>query len=227
MAKRRETTKARLSRLMKPNPFRLVEQEDYWRDPKIWAEATRAALNAENLEKPIRLAFEAFKLDPLSPHDWRLLLHALAGVHFGVQKGNGGKPKVWRDSDWAELLADYYQVAALHQTPHKKSAVCRSMMKDKSLRERDWFNALARLDPNKPPGERFGTVRRNVNRALSPKENKYFKLIDELSARRIAAGKEAAKEDCRLWTERDELLACSSACRDLIPAIEALSGSQS
>ena len=131
---------------------------------------------------------------------------------------------------WAELLADYYQVAARHPTPHKKSAVCRSMIKDKSLIERHWFKALARLDPNKPPSERSGTIIRNVNRALSPKENKYFKLIDELSARRIATGKEAAKKDCRLWTERDELLARSSTCRDLIPAIEALSrrrGSQS
>jgi hypothetical protein len=217
---RRETAKARLSRLMKPNPFRLVEREDYWRDPKIRAEAARAALNAENLEEPIRLAFEAFKLDPLSPHDWRLLLFALASIHFGIPKGKAGKPKAWRDSDWCELLADFYQVAATHRTPHKKSAVCRTMIKDKSLLERHWFKALASIDPNKPLSERSGTIRRNVNRALNYKENNYLRLVDELSARRITAGKETANP----WTERDELLARSSACRDLIPAIEALSG---
>jgi hypothetical protein len=108
--KRRETAKARLSRLMKPNPFRLVEREDYWRDSKIWAEAARAALNAENLDKPIRLAFKAFELDPLSPYDWRLLLHTLASVHFDVPKGKAGKPKAWSDSGRCQLLADYYQV---------------------------------------------------------------------------------------------------------------------
>ena len=97
------------------------------------------------------------------------------------------------------------------------------MLEDKSLIERHWFKALARHYPNKPPAERSETIRRNVNRALSPKENKHFKLIDELSTSRIAAGKKAAKKDCRAWTERDELFARSAVCRDLIPAIEALS----
>ena len=65
--KRRETAKARLARLKKPNPFRLIGREDYWRDPNIWAEAASAALNVESLEGPIKLAFEAFKLDPSAP----------------------------------------------------------------------------------------------------------------------------------------------------------------
>jgi hypothetical protein len=195
--------------MMKPNPFRLVGREDYWRDPKIWAEAACAALNAENLEEPIRLAFEAFKLDPLSPYDWRLVLHALASVHFGVPKGKAGRPTLWRDSDWCQLLADYYKVAARNPA-HRKPAVCHSMKKDRSFSDRYWFNTT------------FATVKRNVNRALSRKHNKYLKLINELSDRRILEAKAAARKDNRPWTRRDELLARSAACVDLIPAIEAL-----
>jgi|SRR5580704_9009963 hypothetical protein len=88
IVKRRETAKARLKALLKrePNPFRIVG-ESYWADPKNWAEAAVVALNDENLDEPTRLAFEAFKLDPLSPSDWRLLLGALASIHFGVPKG--------------------------------------------------------------------------------------------------------------------------------------------
>jgi hypothetical protein len=85
------------------------------------------------------------------------------------------------------------------------------MKKDKSFRDRYWFNKT------------LETIRRNVNRALRPEQNKYLKLIDELSERRIYVGKDASKKDCRPWTQSDELLARSSACRDLIPAIEALS----
>jgi hypothetical protein len=75
-----------------PYPFRIVG-ESFWRDPKNWAKAAVAAFNAQNLDEPMRLAFQAFKLDPLSPHDWRLLLFMLASVHFGVPKGKAGKPK--------------------------------------------------------------------------------------------------------------------------------------
>jgi hypothetical protein len=210
--KRRKTARARLKQLIERplNPFRIVAREGYWRDQKNWVEAARAAFDAENLDEPIRLAFEAFKLDPQSPVEWRHLLYLLASIHFGMPKGKAGKPKVWRDNDWCELLADYYQVAARNPA-NKKSAVCRSMKKDKAFSDRYWFS------------KKLATVRRNVNRALDRKQNKYLKLIDDLSERRISVGKDAAKRECRAWTKRDELLARSSACVDLIPAIEALS----
>jgi hypothetical protein len=140
IVKRRETAKARLKALLKrePNPFRIVG-ESYWADPKNWAEAAVVALNDENLDEPTRLAFEAFKLDPLSPSDWRLLLGALASIHFGVPKGKAGKPKIWRDSDLCELLACFYQVAA-RNTEHRKSDLCRFMARDRSFSDRNWFN---------------------------------------------------------------------------------------
>jgi hypothetical protein len=210
MVMRRKTATARLKALMKgePNPFRIVG-ESYWRNPKNWAEAVVVALDAENLDKPTRLAFKAFKLDPLSPSDWRLLLGALASIHFGTPKGKAGKPKVWRDSDWCQLLADFYQVAA--RTPaHKKSDVCRFMARDKSYSDRNWFNKSSE------------TVRRNVNRALSQRHNKYLKLIDEVSHRQILVAKDAAEREGRNWTNRDEFLTRSSTCKLLIPAIEGL-----
>ena len=208
--KRRETAKARLKALLKrePNPFRIVG-ESYWADPKNWAEAAVVALNDENLDEPTRLAFEAFKLDPLSLSDWRLLLGALASIHFGVPKGKAGKPKIWRDSDWCELLADFYQVAA-RNTEHRKFDLCRFMVRDRSFSDRNWFNKSSE------------TVRRNVNRALSPRHNKYLKLIREVSQRQISAGKKAAERDGRPWTKRDEFLALSSVCELLIPTIEGL-----
>ena len=89
-------------------------------------------------------------------------LGALASIHFGVPKGKAGKPKIWRDSDWCELLADFYQVAA-RNTEHRKSDLRRFMARDRSFSDRNWFNK--------------SSVRRNVNRALSPRHNKYLKLI--------------------------------------------------
>jgi hypothetical protein len=207
--KQRETATARLKALTErePNPFRIVGES--WRNPKNWAEAAVAALDAEKLDEPTRLAFKAFKLDPLSPSDWRLLLRALASIHFGMPKGKAGKPKVWRDSDWCQLLADYYQGAARNPA-HKKSDVCRFMARDKSFIDRSWFNKSSE------------TVRRNVSRALSPRHNKYLKLIEEVSQRQISAAKKAAERDGRKWTKRDEFLTRSSACELLIPAIEGL-----
>jgi hypothetical protein len=208
--KRGETATARLRALLKrePNPFRIVG-EGYWRNPKNWAEAAVAALDTENLDEPTRLAFETFKLDPISPSDWRLLLGALASIHFGVPKGKAGKPNVWRDSDWCQLLADYYQVRARNPA-QKNPSVRLSMMKDKSFADRPWF------------GQKPDTLRRNISRALSPKDNKYFKLIKEVSERQISAGKKAAEKDGRPWTKRDEFWARSSACELLLPAIEGL-----
>jgi hypothetical protein len=96
--KKRKTAKARLKALIQlgPNPWRIVG-ESYWRDPKNWAPAAVTALNPETLDQPTKLAFNALKLDPLSPSDWRLLVEAFASVHFG--KGKAGKPKDWQDSD--------------------------------------------------------------------------------------------------------------------------------
>jgi hypothetical protein len=200
-----------------PYPFRIVG-EAYWRDPKNWAEAAVVALNPENLDEPTKLAFEAFKLDPLSPQDWRLLLRALASALFGVQKGKAGKPKVWRDSDWCELLADYYKVKA-ENPPHKIWGVLAA----RSFADRNWFNNLRRsrttsTSASPPPG----TVRRSVSRALNPEHNKYLELIAKVTARAISQRKAAAEKDARPWTERDELLTRSTACQLLIPAIEAL-----
>jgi len=84
------------------------------------------------------------------------------------------------------------------------------MARDRSFSDRNWFNKSSE------------TVRRNVNRALSPRHNKYLKLIREVSQRQISAGKKAAERDGRPWTKREEFLALSSACELLIPAIEGL-----
>jgi hypothetical protein len=161
------------------------------------------------MERPIRTAFEAFKLDPLNPFDWRLLLYMLASVHFDVPKGKVGAPTHWSDKDWCQLLADYYAVFARHPA-YKKSAVCRSMKKDKAFSGRYWFN--------KTPE----TIRRNVSRAFSPKHNRYIQLIDQFASRVISEREAAAKKAGQPWTKAEQLLARSAACEDMIPAIMAL-----
>jgi hypothetical protein len=84
------------------------------------------------------------------------------------------------------------------------------MKTERSFSNRYWFNTTR------------ATVKRNVNRALSRKHNKYLKLIDKLSAKKISEGKAAAREENRPWTKRDELLARSVACVDLVRAVEAV-----
>ena len=125
--KRRKTATARLKALMEgePNPFRIVG-ESYWRNPKNWAEAVVVALNAENLDKPTRLAFKAFKLDPLSPSDWRLLLGG-ARQH-SLRRAEEGKRESQRFGGIA-IGVSYWLISTklpVRNPPaHKKFNVCR------------------------------------------------------------------------------------------------------
>jgi hypothetical protein len=192
--KKRKSANARLkARIqLEPNPWRIVG-ESYWRDPKNWAAAAVAALNPETLDRPTKLAFEALKLDPLSPHDWRTLLEALASIHFNV--GKGGKPKVRRDSDLCRLLADYYQVWARNPT-QKPRDVRSAMIRDKSFAGRFWF------------GKAPETLRRNLGQALSSTKNKHSKLIKEMT-------------ESRLWQVRGRLKKITSPGRSVTSFLRA------
>ena len=91
-----------------------------WTDPKTRAAQANAALTLQfgELDEPLQTAFDAFRLDPRNPWDWRRLIWELAYSHprFASRAGRPAKdlrPLVsllTRDGNWkrsnAELVTD-------------------------------------------------------------------------------------------------------------------------
>jgi hypothetical protein len=83
------------------NPFQMSLD---WSDEAIWISAARTALNihsgfSEKWNRPVRKAFEDFRLDPNNPHDWRLLLTLYVHSHR-----SRGRPAEWNDDSLCNLL---------------------------------------------------------------------------------------------------------------------------
>jgi hypothetical protein len=78
-----------------------------WNDPAQHARGAHEALrpDLDELEEPIRKAFDAFGYDLNNPFDWRMLLLAFAFAHFPPSKK--GAPKKWDDVRWCQLLSDF------------------------------------------------------------------------------------------------------------------------
>ena len=87
-------------------------------NPHLWDTFARNALrlNDENLlgtTAALRNAFEEFKLDPVDPYSWRILLSMFVWVEFGKRpRGKAGAPKKWNKERLAELRAALAQVQA-------------------------------------------------------------------------------------------------------------------
>jgi hypothetical protein len=132
MPKKPKTPSSRLAHwqraVSKGNPFEL--QKD-WNDRAVW---TEAALNALDLDvsindkwdKPIREAFNRFKLDPRNPLNWRLLLSFYAQAHV-----SRGRPKEWASESLCNLLRQI-SLARAKRPNAKPSEIYRSLIRSKA-----------------------------------------------------------------------------------------------
>jgi hypothetical protein len=103
MARKRKTAQERLRQAIEqargPHLRDLLPKTDY-SDNRAREIGANIALTLTNHahDAPLRLAFEAFQLDPSDPHNWRILLNDLSGVLFERPAGNprGARPK-WEE----------------------------------------------------------------------------------------------------------------------------------
>jgi hypothetical protein len=72
--------------------------------------AAHEALSLDDLDLPLKKAFEAFALDPGNPFHWRKLIAYFADVHFGPRQSRRGPQKLWSDDRLCQLLQDFDQV---------------------------------------------------------------------------------------------------------------------
>lgn len=103
MASKRKTAKGRLRQAMEL--ARGPQLRDLLIKPKTDFSDERAREICANFvltvsddasDKPLRLAFEAFRLDPKDPLHWRILLKNLAGIIFAPPRANPrGAPPKW------------------------------------------------------------------------------------------------------------------------------------
>lgn len=120
MARKRKTVQKRLRQAIErtrgPRLRDLLPKRDY-SDNRAREIGANMALTLTNhaRDAPLRLAFEAFQLDPSDPHDWRTLLDDLSRVLFERPAGNprGARPK-WdfelfdRHVEWARARTTRY-----------------------------------------------------------------------------------------------------------------------
>ena len=113
--------------------------------------------NSLPIAEPIRKAFNEFGLNPANPFAWRLLMYALAEVHFGTHKSAAGAPKVWDDARWCRLLSDLNQIQE-RKPEASETELCGDLIKDREFKDRyAQFKA--------------GTIRRNLQHARNPSRN--------------------------------------------------------
>jgi hypothetical protein len=100
-------------------------------DAAVWASHARTALDldscfSENWNRPIRKAFNDFKLDPNDPYHWRLLLTLYVGAH-----SSRGRPAEWNSESLCNLLRQISK--ARERRPNAKpSEIYRSLIKPKA-----------------------------------------------------------------------------------------------
>jgi len=101
-----------------------------WNDPAQRALGAHEALrlNPDELDEPIRKAFDAFGYDPLNPFHWRNLIWHFANAHFPA-RSKKGPPTKWDDSRWCQLLSDFGEVKASSRPNASDNEVCINVKK--------------------------------------------------------------------------------------------------
>jgi hypothetical protein len=103
MVQKRKTAAARLrqeiERVRFSSQFRkLIRGPDLdWSDARVRGDYANAVLtlDGEPGHSPLRKAFQKFDLDPIDPHNWRLLLRGMATIFFdrAGPRPRGARPK--------------------------------------------------------------------------------------------------------------------------------------
>jgi hypothetical protein len=95
-----------------------------WNDPAQRALGAHEALRLlDELDEPIRKAFDAFGYDPLNPFHWRKLIWHFAYAHFPVPRKKGASKK-WDDTRWCKLLSDFGAVKASSRPTASETEIC-------------------------------------------------------------------------------------------------------
>ena len=205
---KRKSASAHLAELIKislESPFSFLVTPINWHDRTSWVTAARKAFDPAKVDNSVRTAFKKFRRDVQDPHDWRLLLYCFAEAHFGTPERQRGAPKLWTETEWCQLLADYYQIKS-RNPKMSKSRVCAHM-------------AHASSKNGYSVGKNAETIRRNVNRALNPKGNPQLFFAKKLADQIVALKKSEATKADRLWTSADEAVERSKFYRVLIPIV--------
>jgi hypothetical protein len=78
-------------------------------NPHLWDTLARSALKLDGddfITATLRAAFDGFKLDPVDPFSWRILISCLAYLEFGKRpRRKAGAPKKWTKERLAALRA--------------------------------------------------------------------------------------------------------------------------
>lgn len=137
-------------------------RETDWNDVAQRSLAAHYALSLDDLDKPLKKAFQAFGLDPRNPFHWRKLLAYFCDVHFDPRQRRRGPQKLWSDGRLCQLLQDFDQIK------RQRTLVPGSKISD--LEVCKWLKRHSSL--GKTYAEfRVKTVLRNLQRARNPREN--------------------------------------------------------
>jgi hypothetical protein len=160
-------------------------KESDWNNEAQRATAAHQALSLDDLDQPLKTAFEAFGLDPRNPFHWRKLVAYLADVHFGPKQTRHGPKQLWSDDKLCKLLQDFDEVKS------RRPLVPGTKISD--LQVCDWLKRHSSLGKTYT-GFIARTILRNLQRARNPKENcRLGEIVTEVADTFIDKLRAAAK----------------------------------
>jgi len=186
-------------------------KETDWDDVAQRSLAAHYALGLDDLDQPLKKAFQAFGLDPRNPFHWRKLLAYLADVHFGPRQPRRGRDTLWSDDRLCQLLQDFDQIRRQRTlVPGSKISdieVCKWLKRHSTLGK-----TYAGLDAK--------TLLRNLQRARNPRENcRLGELVSKVADPFIARLRAAAKESGLVLDPKWEQQVRSMALDQVIKAV--------
>jgi hypothetical protein len=185
-------------------------RETDWDDVAQRSLAAHYALSLDDLDKPLKKAFEVFGLDPRNPFHWRKLLAYFSDAHFASQRRRGPQ-ELWSDDRLCQLLRDFDRIK------RQLLVVPGSKIGDLELCER-----LKRHSTLNKTYAEFSakTVLRNLQRARNPRENCLLgEMVSKVAAPIIAKLRAAAKKGGVVLDQKLEREVRSMALKQVIKAI--------
>jgi hypothetical protein len=186
-------------------------KETDWDDVAQRSLAAHYALGLDDLDQPLKKAFQAFGLDPRNPFHWRKLLAYLADVHFGPRQPRRGRDTLWSDDRLCQLLQDFDQIRRQRAlVPGSKVSdieVCKWLKRHSTLGK-----TYAGLDAK--------TLLRNLQRARNPEENcRLRELVSKVADPFIARLRAAAKRRSLVLDPKSEPQVRSMALERVIKVL--------
>jgi hypothetical protein len=157
-------------------------RETDWDDVAQRSLAAHHALSLDDLDGPLKKAFQAFGLEPRNPFHWRKLLAYFSAVHFNPRQPRRGPHRLWSDDRLCQLLQDCDQIR------RQRALVLGSKISD--LEVCKWLKRHSTLG-KAYAGFDAKTLLRNLQRARNPRENarlgEMFSKAAELSIAQLRA----------------------------------------